>query len=64
MSVDSLSRLCADTWVAMADTHFDNTDASFKIGEFVENELPEFSPKLVRGSDMRGAEHGATIHRW
>ena len=48
----------------MTDTHFDNTYASYKIGEFVDNELPEFSPKLVRGSEMRGAEHGATIHRW
>ena len=64
MSAEVPVTLSTDTWVAMTDTHFDNTDASFKIGEFVGNELPEFSPKLVRGSDMRGAEHGATIHRW
>jgi hypothetical protein len=48
----------------LADTHFDNTDASYTIGEFVANELPQFSPKLVRGDELRGAEHGATIRRW
>lgn len=48
----------------LADTHFDNTDSIFTIGDFVANELPQFTPKLKRGADMRGPAHGATIHRW
>ena len=45
-------------------THFDNTDSSYTIGDFEANELPPFSPKLVRGDEMRGPGHGATITRW
>ena len=55
--------LFCNTFVPRRYTHFDNTDANYKIGEFERNALVGFSPKLLRPEAMRGKEHGAEIRR-